>query len=104
MTDEEFLIDEEEEAKSSKALEDIISILKVAKLRVQDLVLLYGNLGYSIGASIEGIDTSQGPSVDELQKQYYEKPTIGVAMMLQGILTTTWYDDISKQTKEKKEE
>lgn len=91
--------EEEEQDKASKALGDILEVLKAAKLRTQDLILLYGNLGYSIGASIEGLTGSPGPTADELQKTYYEKPTIGVAMMLQGILTTSWYDDYLKQNK-----
>jgi hypothetical protein len=104
MTDNErILCEEEEQEKTSKALDEIILILQKYKLRVQDLVLLYGNLGYSIGASIEGLKNTEGPSIDELQKNFYEKPTVGIAMMLQGMLTTTWYDDVIKSNKEKEE-
>lgn len=85
--------EEEEKDKASLALDQILQILDKHKLRVQDLVLVYGNLGYSIGASIENLVES-GPSLEELQKRYYEKPTIGIAMMLQGMLTTTWGDSI----------
>jgi hypothetical protein len=91
--------EEDEQDKTSKALDDVLSVLKAAKLRTQDLILLYGNLGYSIGASIEGVTDSPGPSVDELQKTYFEKPSVGVALMLQGILTTSWHDDYLKQNK-----
>src|SRR5262245_5584559 len=99
---QEIICEEEEEQKTSQALDEIISVLKKYNLRVQDLILLYGNLGYSIGASIAGIDTKEGPSIEELQKQYYEKPSIDIAMMLQGMLTTTWYEDVlnNKETKE----
>lgn len=102
-TNEKILCEEEEQEKASEALNEIILTLKKYKLRVQDLILLYGNLGYSIGASIEGLDNTQGPTIDELQKKYYEKPTVGIAMMLQGMLTTTWYDDVLKSNKEKEE-
>ena len=104
MTNENILCEEEEQQRASDALSEIILTLKKHKLRVQDLILLYGNLGYSIGASIEGIDNTQGPSLDELQKRYYEKPTVGIALMLQGMLTTSWYDDVLKQEKEEKHE
>lgn len=99
MSEETIVCEEEEQDKASKALDDILIVLKEAKLRTQDLILLYGNLGYSIGASIDGLTGSPGPSVEELQKMYYEKPSIGVAMMLQGILTTSWHDDYIKSSK-----
>lgn len=104
MTEDKILCEEEEQERTSEALNEMVLVLQKHKLRIQDLVLLYGNLGYSIGASIEGIDNSQGPSLEELQKKYYEKPTVGIAMMLQGMLTTSWYDDILKPNKEKVEE
>jgi molybdopterin converting factor small subunit len=97
--------DEElESSKTSKALDEILDVLRKHKLRLHDLVLLYGNLGYSIGASIENIKDDDGPTLDELQKKYYEKPTIGISLMLQGMLTTTWIDDIHKTNDVKIEE
>lgn len=96
--------EDEEQEKASQALNEILEILNKYKLRTQDLILLYGNLGYSIGASIEGMKNSVGPTVEELQKSYYEKPTVGIAMMLQGLLTTTWQDDILKTNQEANEE
>ena len=56
---------------------------------------MYGNLGYSIGASIEEIEQGSGPTVEELQKSYYQNPTVGTALMLQGLLTSSWYDNSS---------
>lgn len=99
---QEVICEEEEEQKASNALSEIIEVLKKYRLREQDLVLLYGNLGYSIGASIAGVDPANGPTVDELQKAYYVKPTLGTAMMLQGILVTTWYSDINKTNEDEK--
>lgn len=104
MTDPIEVIDEEEEEKrASEALDRVINILKDYKLRTQDLVLLYGNLGYSIGASIEGLAGNEGLSLDEIQKKYYENPTLGVSLMLQGFLTTTWVEDYLKQQEGKKD-
>lgn len=97
---EEFVVDEEvEQDKAGEVLGQIIDLLSQKKLRVQELVLLYGNLGYSIGASISGYTSENAPHMDELQKKYYEKPDIGTALMLQGLLTTTWQDDIAKSIK-----
>jgi len=89
--------EEEEQRNSSQALEEILLVLAKYKLRVQDLVVTYANLGYSIGAAIENIkEGDEGPSLEELQKSYHTKPTIGVALMLQGILTSSWHEDIIK--------
>lgn len=100
MTDQ-IVCEEEEEKKASEALDEVLAVLKKHKLRIQDLILLYGNLGYSIGASIEGL--KEGPSLEELQKLYYEKPSIGISLMLQGMLTTSWAEDYIKQQEGKKD-
>lgn len=93
------LIDIEEEVqKASLAFDEILLVLKKHKLRVQELVTLYGNLGYAIGAAIEKIPEGvEGPTPEELQKSYYEKPTIGVALMLQGVVTSSWSENINKE-------
>lgn len=102
MNEKDIVVCEDEESdKASAALDEVLSVLKKHNLRIQELVLLYGNLGYSIGASIEGL--SEGLTLDELQKKYYENPTVGVTLMLQGILTTTWKDDYLKQQAGKKD-
>ena len=92
-----------DEDKVSKAHKDIIKIFNKHKLNVGEIVLLYGNLGYTLGASIGGYE-GKGPSMEELQKAYYEKPSLAVAMMLNGANVTTWYEDIQKQTIEKDKE
>ena len=90
------ICEEEEQAKAGQALQELMDVLNKYKLRTQDLIAVYGNLGYAIGGTIESIDPSQGPSLEELQKRYYARPTLGVALMLQGMLTTSWYDQISQ--------
>jgi hypothetical protein len=97
----EIICEEEEEEKTSETLDEIIQVLQKRKLREEDLVVLYGNLGYSIGVSMEGIDPQNAPGLEELQKQYHLKPTVGVAMMLQGIIISSWYSDVAKNRENK---
>ncbi len=97
---EEIICEEEEQEKASEALDEILATLNKFSLRVEELVLLYSNLGYSIGASIDGIGANdEKPSLESLQQKYYEKPSIGVALMLQGLLTSTWVDDFKQKDK-----
>jgi hypothetical protein len=75
--------------KTSECLDRIITIIKEAKLNISELVILYSNLGYTLGASIEGFKDN-GPSLENLNKMYYSNPTIGVALMLQSLLINSW--------------
>jgi hypothetical protein len=93
--DESPICEEDEQEKANKALDEIIQLLNKYKLRTQDLVVVYGNLGYTIGATIEAVDPNYGPSLEELQEKYYKEPTLGVALMLQGMLTTSWHDQVA---------
>jgi hypothetical protein len=93
-------VDEEERERANQALGELIDVLAKYKLRAQDLVVVYGNLGYAIGASMEGHSGDSGPGVEELQQAYYSKPTLGVALMLQGMLITSWHADAANQTNE----
>jgi hypothetical protein len=34
--------------------------------------------------------SGNGPSYEELNKQYYSNPTIGVALMLQSLILSSW--------------
>jgi len=83
--------------KVSEAHEKIVDMLKEKKLTVGELLVLYGNLGYTLGASIAGYK-EKGPSPEELEKLYYtgssdRKKHLGVALMLQGMTVTSWYED-----------
>jgi len=88
--------EDEEREKANETLQELIEVFNRRKLRVQDIVVVYGNLGYALGASIEGVKDGQGPTIDELQQRYYSEPTLGVSLMLQGYLVTSWHDQVSK--------
>ena len=83
-------------------MEEVIEVFQKNKLTVGEILIVYGNLGYALGASIEGFD-DKGPSISELNQLYYTKPTPGVALMLQGSLVTTWYEDWVNKLKEIKD-
>lgn len=94
-------LDEEKIAAAHSAL---LALIQSNKFTVGELIILYGNLGYSLGASIKGYE-STGPNEEELKKLYYSDPKDpGIALMMQGYLTTTWFDTLKKleteQTKE----
>lgn len=83
--------------KVSDAHERIVTVLQEQKLTVGELLVLFGNLGYTLGASIAGYK-EKGPSPEELEKLYYagssnKKKHLGVALMLQGMTVTSWYED-----------
>lgn len=85
-----------DDVKVAKIIDKVISLLNKNKLNIAELIVLYGNLGYHIGASIAGISTKQGPSLEELRKLYYSNPTIDVGLMLQGLIVTDWEKDFIK--------
>lgn len=86
--------------KSSELLKRLLEVFQdqECKPTVEEILVTYGCLGYSLGASIEGYDTT-GPDIEELKKEYYSNPKVGTALMLQGILVTTWLQDHKEQTK-----
>ena len=84
------------EQKVADKLDKIIKILnRKDKLNIEELVVLYGNLGYYIGASIGGYQYT-GPSEEILTKLTTELKTeqsIDNLLMLQGLLITSWAND-----------
>lgn len=76
--------------KCEKTLDELQDVLNKAKLNLQELVWAYGQLGYNIGATLEGVAFT----VDEATKEYYEKPRLGVSLMVQGLHVQTWVDKI----------
>lgn len=78
-------------SKVEACYEELVEVFRKHKLRVGEILIAYGNLGYTLGASVAGYK-AKGPDVEELQKLYYTKPSPGVGLMLQGITITTWYD------------
>lgn len=88
--------------KVSKVHAELIKVFQKYSLNVGELLLVYGNLGYTLGASVDG-HQGTGPSIQELKEAYYTQPTVGVALMLQGIEVTTWHDDLVKLQNQEKE-
>jgi len=81
------------EEKCNQLYEELISIFQKHKPTVGEILIAYGNLGYSLGASIGGYE-GKGPSIEELKKLYYTYPgRLDLALMLQGITVTTWHRD-----------
>lgn len=81
--------------KITNCLSNILELIQNNRFKVGELILLYGNLGYSIGASIEG----EAKTIEELNKLYYTNPTVGIALMLNGAMVNSWFDDYNKITK-----
>lgn len=88
-----------------KVYEDLVKVLQKGRPTTGELIILLGNLLYTCGASI-GKWPEKGPSFDELQRLYYSEPgRLDLAMMLQGLAMTQWYEEwaklqLSKDTKE----
>ncbi len=97
--------------KCDKLYTDLVEIFQKHKPTVGEILIAYGNLGYTLGASIGGF-SKNGPSIEELKELYYKDSSgrLDIALMLSGLTVTTWYNDweslqINKQiedTKEKK--
>lgn len=78
--------------KCSNLHSELIKVFQKNKPTISEILIVYGNLGYSLGASIGGY-TEQGPGPEELKKIYYSEPKrIDVALMLQGLMITEWLD------------
>jgi hypothetical protein len=84
--------------KCEKTLDDLQDVLNKSKLNLHELVWTFGQLGYNIGASLEG----DAPNIDEVTKRYYEDPRLGVALMAQGLHIQTWVNDIKESDNDNK--
>jgi uncharacterized protein YejL (UPF0352 family) len=95
--------------KCNEMLSELMAIFQKHQPTVGEILTVYGNLGYSLGASIGGYQ-GKGPSPEELKQMYYEKPgRVDVALMLEGLTVTTWFEDwekkqLTKVNQETKEE
>ena len=83
--------------KCSKLLEQLVDAFTEVKPTVGEILVIYGNLGYTLGASIEGHKGS-GPNIKEVKKRYYSEPSVGNALMVQGIEITNWFQDHQEET------
>tara|TARA_Y100000310_G_scaffold345804_1_gene470188 strand:- start:10223 stop:10540 length:318 start_codon:yes stop_codon:yes gene_type:complete len=88
--------------KCSELLEKLIIAFQEYKPTVGEILVIYGNLGYTLGASIEG--ETKGPDIESLKQKYYTNPSVGAALMLQGIEITNWFQDHEQQTSKKERE
>lgn len=69
-----------------------MKIINKEKLNIPELLVMYGNLGYFIGASMAQCKDN-GPTLEELKDMYYKDPTVDVGLMMQGLLMTSWEED-----------
>jgi hypothetical protein len=83
--------------KCNQMLSKLLEVFQKSGPTVGEILVAYGNLGYSLGAAIEGHE-STGPDIEELKKKYYVDPTVGTALMLQGIEVTNWFQDHKNET------
>lgn len=103
VVEEKKLLFDTSDARVASMLENTFDVLNEHKANVRELVIYYGNLGYILGARIEGYSAQEGggPGIDELKRMYHTKPTIGVNLMLQGLQVTAWENDLKEQTGKK---
>lgn len=75
---------------------ELVEVCKKHNPSVGEILIAYGNLGYTLGASIGGFG-KKGPSINELKQLYYQYPNrLDLGLMLQGLTVTTWYGDWEK--------
>jgi hypothetical protein len=60
---------------------------------VGEILIVAGNLVYTLGASVAGYK-GKGPGIhQEIEKQHREKETPGTALMLVGLDIASWFSD-----------
>ena len=85
-----------ENPEAKAALDQLIEVLNTSDLTLQDQILVLSNLIMATGASLAGFE-GEMPSMEELQHHDLMNPTIDVALMLQGMLMSSWAEDLEKQ-------
>ena len=83
--------------KCNQVLDRVLQAFQEHRLTVGEIIVAYGNLGYTLGAAIEGYG-KKGPNIEELKQKYYTDPSVGTALMLQGIEVTNWFQDHEEKT------
>jgi hypothetical protein len=104
MTKEKVL--EFDSDKCTSLYEDLVEVFKKHAPTVGEILIAYGNLGYTLGSSIGGYKTP-GPGLEELNQIYYTDPSrLDAALMITGIQICTWYSDYEELllSQEKKQE
>lgn len=79
-----------------RAYERLLTVFQEERLSVGEIIIALGNLTYALGASIDGYG-DKGPTVEQLEKLYYTNPSVGVAMMIQGLTIASWYEQYRQQ-------
>lgn len=87
-----------DDKKVAKVISKLFKTINRAKLSIPELLVLYGNLGYHLGASMAGC-RDNGPSIQDLKRAYYENPTVDTGLMIQGLMITDWEHDFLKSPK-----
>lgn len=87
-----------------ECLQQMEEILASTNLNVGEILLLYGNLGYKLGANLRRAIydkdfISEPPNIEELNKLYYSNPTEDLALMLTGLTVTSWLDFLLEREK-----
>lgn len=82
-----------DEDKVTKVITKLHKVFNRANLTIPEILLAYGNLGYHLGASIAGFH-EEGPDTETLEREYRLNPTVDVGLMLQGLLITSWEDNL----------
>jgi len=82
-----------DDKKCNNLYKELVEVFQKHKPTVGELLIAYGNLGYTLGASVGGYK-DKGPSTEELEKLYYSEPgNIAVALMLQSMTVVSWYSE-----------
>ena len=77
----------------NEMFEELVEVFQKHRPTVGEIIVAYGNLGYTLGASVNNYK-GKGPGIEQLKELYYKNPgDIGIALMLQGLTVTTWYGD-----------
>jgi hypothetical protein len=80
---------------TEKAVKQLIQVINSYDFTISEIVYVFSQLGYAIGASIAGL-TEETVDLPTLERQYYSNPTIDIALMLQSTLISTWIEDFKK--------
>lgn len=90
--------------KCSEMYEELVETFRKHTPTVGEILIAYGNLGYTLGASIGGYK-DKGPGPEKLKELYYSEPgRLDVALMIQSLQVVDWYDEwAQKQIKDKEE-
>lgn len=79
----------------SRIVNKLLNVLLEEQVQsISALLEVYGQLGYQLGLSIEGLSPEVPPSIECLRKLYLEDEHVGAALMLQGLLVKSWIQSL----------